>query len=200
MPRLILAIFTVFVSLMNLHAQTPEQLAEIWAQQHVSNMMPSDVRHADLKQYLENLKKLGLKIDEVGRSFNNREIYQIEWGKGPLKVLMWSQMHGDEPTATSALVDMFTFLQNNRQLDWVKRIEEKITLRAVPMLNPDGAEAFTRRNAQAVDINRDAINLTTPEARLLKKLRDDWSPAIGFNLHNRPRSRCSSLMATQRKP
>ena len=97
---------------------------------------------------------------------------------------MWSQMHGDEPTATNALVDMFAFLQKNRKQDWVKEVEEKLMIKAVPMLNPDGAEIFQRRNPQGIDINRDALDLKTPEARLLKKLRDDWNPAIGFNLHN----------------
>jgi hypothetical protein len=97
---------------------------------------------------------------------------------------MWSQMHGDEPTATSSLVDMFAFLQANRDKKWVREIEEKLTIRAVPMLNPDGAEAFQRRNLQSIDINRDARALQTPEGRLLKKLRDEWQPQIGFNLHN----------------
>jgi hypothetical protein len=37
---------------------------------------------------------------------------------------------------------------------------------------------------QSIDINRDARALQTPEGQLLKKLRDDWNPNIGFNLHN----------------
>ncbi|MEP6849120.1 MAG: M14 family zinc carboxypeptidase [Acidobacteriota bacterium] len=165
-------------------SQTAPEFAEIWDKQHASHLMPSDVRHKDLQKYLDDLKKIGLKVDEVGRSFQNREIYQLQFGKGPLKVFMWSQMHGDEPTATSALIDVFTFLQKNRQLAWVKKIEETMTFRAVPMLNPDGEEVYQRRSSQDIDINRDAIDLKTPEAQLLKKLRDDWSPAIGFNLHD----------------
>lgn len=164
--------------------QTPEQLAADWDRSHISHIFPSDVRHADLEKYLDELKKIGIKVDKVGDSFGGREIYQVEWGKGPLKVFMWSQMHGDEPTATSALVDMFAFLQKNRNLDWVKRIEKAVTIRAVPMLNPDGSELFQRRSIQGIDINRDAVNLATPEARLLKRLRSEWQPAIGFNLHN----------------
>ena len=39
-------------------------------------------------------------------------------------------------------------------------------------------------NLQGIDINRDAADLKTPEAQLLKKLRDDWNPSIGFNLHD----------------
>jgi hypothetical protein len=52
------------------------------------------------------------------------------------------------------------------------------------MLNPDGTDRYQRRNLQGIDINRDARDLKTPEAQLLKKLRDEWSPQIGFNLHN----------------
>lgn len=169
---------------MTILAQTAAEFASIWDKQHVSHIMPSDVRHKDLQKYLDGLKKIGIKVEEVGRSYQNREIYQAEFGQGPLKVFLWSQMHGDEPTATSALIDMLTFLQNNRRLPWVKKIEDTMTIRAVPMLNPDGEELYQRRSSQDVDINRDAIDLKTPEAQLLKKLRDDWSPNIGFNLHN----------------
>lgn len=166
-------------------SQSPKEFAEIWDKQHISNIFPSNVRHKDVQNYLEQLKKIGLKVDEVGRSYGNREIYSVEWGTGKLKVFMWSQMHGDEPTATSAVMDMLAFLQNNRKkLKWVETLEKSITLRIVPMLNPDGAELYTRRNLQSIDINRDAQNLVTPEGQLLKKLRDEWQPDIGFNLHN----------------
>jgi len=175
----------IFLSLsIHIPAQTASDLTKIWEKQHVSNILPSNVRHKYLKNYLDGLKKLGVNVQEAGRSFSDREIYQVEFGKGPLKIFMWSQMHGDEPTATSALIDMFAILQKNRDKVWVKNIEKTMTIRAVPMLNPDGAEAYVRRNAQGIDVNRDAVDFKTPEARLLKKLRDEWSPDIGFNLHN----------------
>jgi hypothetical protein len=184
MIRALALAFLFSTLLMNNEAQTPAELADIWDREHVSQIFPSNVRHKDLLKYLEDLKKLGVRVDEVGRSFANREIYQMEFGSGPLKVFLWSQMHGDEPTATSALIDIFTVLQKNRDKEWVKSIAKTVTIRAVPMLNPDGAEFYQRRNLQGIDINRDARNLQTPEARLLKKLRDEWSPHIGFNLHN----------------
>ncbi len=174
----------VLLFFINTNAQTAKDFAADWERQHFSRILPSNLRHADLKKQLDELKKLGLKIEEAGRSYDDREIYQIEWGKGATKVFMWSQMHGDEPTATPALLDMFVYLQKNRGKSWVKELEKSLTMRAVPMLNPDGAELFQRRNLQAIDINRDAAALETPEGRLLKKLRDDWSPDIGFNLHN----------------
>lgn len=165
-------------------AQTNSQLDELWEKEHVTTILPSNVRHRDLKAYLDGLRAKGVKVAEVGRSVLEKEIYQLEWGNGPLRVFLWSQMHGDEPTATSALIDLFTILQNNRDSDWAKRISSAMTIRAVPMLNPDGSDMYLRRNNQGLDINRDAMELRSPEAQLLKKLRDDWSPAIGFNLHN----------------
>jgi hypothetical protein len=93
-------------------------------------------------------------------------------------------MHGDEPTATSALFDLFEYLQRHRDDPPVRQILSELTLHAVPMLNPDGAERFQRRNAQSIDINRDALRLQTPEGRVLKALRDRLNPRVGFNLHN----------------
>ncbi len=186
--RFALLIFSIlFISLMSqiTDAQTPKDFAEIWEKTHISNKPASNNRHKDIQNYLEMLKKLGVKVEEIGKSFEEREIYRVEWGKGKTKIFMWSQMHGDEPTATPALMDMFAFLQANRnKLSWVKKLEEKITIRAIPMLNPDGAERFQRRNAQNIDINRDTINLETPEANILLKQRSEWQPDIGFNLHN----------------
>ncbi len=183
--RLILALAaTLLFPFVIAQAQTPRELLCLWQQQHITRIAPSRVRHADLKRYLDELRATGIPVREVGRSVANREIYEMEFGRGALKVFLWSQMHGDEPTATSALVDIFHYLQSNRDQAWVKEIASKMTLRAVPMLNPDGTELYQRRNLQSIDINRDARALVTPEGRLLKKLRDEWSPHIGFNLHN----------------
>ena len=164
MRHLILVFLIALAAFMNTYSQTADKLAELWEKGHIVTIFPSDIRHADLKKYLDVLKKQGVTVNEVGRSNANREIYQMEWGKGPLKVFMWSQMHGDEPTATAALIDMFAFLQNHHEKDWVKRIAETMTIRAVPMLNPDGQEMYQRRNLQGIDVNRDALDLKTPEA------------------------------------
>jgi hypothetical protein len=66
----------------------------------------------------------------------------------------------------------------------VQRILSSLTLYVIPMLNPDGAERFQRRNAQGIDINRDALLLQSPEGLALKNLRDRLNPPLGFNLHN----------------
>ncbi len=70
-----LTLFILIVSVMNAYTQTAADLAEIWDKNHISKIFPSDVRHKDLKIYLDKLKKLGLKVDEVG-SGANREIFR----------------------------------------------------------------------------------------------------------------------------
>ena len=174
----------LFLFFVNADAQTAKNFAADWEKEHFSTILPSNLRHADLKKQLDELKNLDLKIDEVGKSYGGRGIYQIEWGKGKTKVFMWSQMHGDEPTATPAVLDMLVYLQENRHKNWVKELENALAIRVVPVLDPDGAELFQRRNLQFIDINRDARDLQTPEGQLLTRLRDEFAPDIGFNLHN----------------
>jgi hypothetical protein len=108
----------------------------------------------------------------------------ITVGTGRFRVLLWSQMHGDEPTATAALFDVFEYFQRHRTDPVVRRILSSLTLYVLPMLNPDGAERFQRRNAQGIDVNRDALAQQTPEGRVLKSVRDRFNPRVGFNLHN----------------
>ncbi|MBS9525489.1 peptidase M14 [Litoribacter alkaliphilus] len=125
-------------------------------------------------------------VEELGKSVEGREIYQLAYGNGQKRVMLWSQMHGNESTATMSLMDIFNFLEGkNDGFDAIRKaIEDNLDLRFIPMVNPDGAEAFKRRNAYDIDLNRDAIHLTSPEARILKGARDNFEPEYGFNLHD----------------
>jgi hypothetical protein len=52
------------------------------------------------------------------------------------------------------------------------------------MLNPDGALAYTRANANKKDLNRDAEALSQIESRLLDSCYKQFSPDFCFNLHD----------------
>jgi len=126
-----------------------------------------------------------LRTEQVGQSMLGRPMRSVTFGHGKTTVLMWSQMHGDESTATMALADIFAFLADASGKDPLRdRLDRALTVVFVPMLNPDGAELFQRQNAAGIDINRDARRLATPEARTLKALHDRVHPAFGFNLHD----------------
>ena len=166
---------------------TPQELARLWDAEHVSPAVSPLVDHAELVRRLQAAVAAApdlFTMETLGESVEGRSIHHVRAGTGPMPVLLWSQMHGDEPTATSALFDLFAYLARHRDDEAVRRILSRLTLHVVPMLNPDGAERFQRRNAQSIDINRDALRLQTPEGQLLKALRDRVKPQVGFNLHN----------------
>jgi hypothetical protein len=164
---------------------TPQELARIWDAEHVSPPLPPLVNHEEVVKRLDALRAdPAFKIDKIGESVEGRSINHVQFGTGEFGVLLWSQMHGDEPTATSALFDLFAYFRSHREDPVVQRIYGSLRLHVVPMLNPDGAERFQRRNVQSIDVNRDALRLQTPEGRVLKELRDRVRPRVGFNLHN----------------
>ena len=118
----------------------------------------------------------------LGKSFLGNEIYELKIGSGKIKILAWSQMHGNESTGTRAMLDVFEFLKMNE--NWSKSILESISFHFIPMLNPDGSTLFTRRNAAGIDLNRDFLQEASPEIRLLKSYVQKLQPHFLFNLHD----------------
>ena len=165
----------------------PLELGAVWDRTRLPLPLPPLLRHADVVKAIAAATASApdlLRSEVIGTSVEGRTLHHLTLGRGPLRVLLWSQMHGDEPTATVALFDVLHYLQVHRHQPHVARLLDRLTLHVVPMLNPDGAEVPQRRNAQGIDINRDALLLQTPEGRALKALRDRLDPPIGFNLHN----------------
>ncbi|HJW31140.1 MAG TPA: M14 family zinc carboxypeptidase, partial [Saprospiraceae bacterium] len=123
-------------------------------------------------------------IMNAGSSFEGRPIRRIEVGGGRIHVLLWSQMHGDESTATMAIADIVSYIVSTEREQPTQDLLSSLTLHLLPLVNPDGASRIQRRTAQNIDMNRDALALVTPEARILKSVRDEVEPEFGFNLHD----------------
>ena len=120
-----------------------------------------------------------LQTSIIGQSVLNQPIAAHRIGNGPVKVLMWSQMHGNESTTTRALFDVIKYLYSSDG----NSLLENLSLMVIPQLNPDGAAAYTRLNANGIDLNRDAIVLSQPECIALKRVFDAFTPDFCFNLH-----------------
>lgn len=124
-------------------------------------------------------------ISKVGESVEGRSLNLIKIGEGKTKIFLWSQMHGDEPTATEAIFDILNFLSANDDFNELREyLFRYVTIYFLPMVNPDGAERFQRRNALEIDLNRDAQNLVSPESKILKNVFDSLKANFGFNLHD----------------
>lgn len=140
-------------------------------------------KHQDLMRILDRHSG-DFNTELAGHSLEGREIRLLTVGTGPCKVFLWSQMHGDETTGTMALMDLLSFLQQQAGSSTSTGLLSACTLYLVPMVNPDGAERFSRRNAQQIDINRDYLRVVSPEAKILKALHEEIKPSFGFNLHD----------------
>jgi hypothetical protein len=142
-------------------------------------------KYTDIIPLIDRLKhQPGFLVTKVGESVEGRDLNLISAGNGKTKIFLWSQMHGDEPTATAALFDIFNFLIDPSNKQFCNDLFDKVSLYFLPMVNPDGAERFKRRNVYDIDLNRDAAKLQTPEAIILKNVFDSLKADFGFNLHD----------------
>jgi hypothetical protein len=118
----------------------------------------------------------------IGKSVLGKPIYKYQIGNGKLKILLWSQMHGNESTTTKGLFDFLNLLNGSTEL--AKELLAKFSFYCIPMLNPDGAKRYTRLNANEVDLNRDSQDLTQPESKVLRASFESFKPDYCYNLHD----------------
>ena len=142
-----------------------------------------EMYHAIIEKIVSSSSRQ-ISIKEVGRSFEGRPLHLVTLGKGSIAVLLWSQMHGDESTATMAIADILNYFTRTSAEESTQSMLSSLTLHFLPMLNPDGVARRQRRTAQNIDMNRDALALVTPEAQILKQIQNNLQPQFGFNLHD----------------
>src|SRR6185436_17180275 len=126
-------------------ASPKASLWELWPATRVVQTPGPCLRPADLASALPALAAAHpreMALDEVGRSYEGRPIHLLKVGRGARHVLLWSQMHGDEPSATPALLDVAAYLATRADEPGPRRVLDELTLLIVPMLNPDGAERY----------------------------------------------------------
>jgi hypothetical protein len=177
----------IFLLTCNLQAQNAltSKLYETYEDYKEESVGKRRIKHADIQPLIEKFKvNPKFEVQKVGESIQGRDLHLISIGSGDSNIFLWSQMHGDEPTATQAIFDILNFLDAPEFQEEKEEMLSKLKLHFLPMLNPDGAEVFTRRNALGIDINRDALRLQSPEGQTLKRLRDSLDADFGFNLHD----------------
>ena len=70
-----------------------------------------------------------LDVSVIGQTYEGKPIHQVKFGVGPIHICAWSQMHGDEATATMALADIFRLLSISGQPsdEFKQKLHQKIT-------------------------------------------------------------------------
>ncbi|MGC1203377.1 MAG: M14 metallopeptidase family protein [Flavobacteriaceae bacterium] len=159
---------------------TLEQIQSLFLKHKESTLFGRYITNNHITPLMGKLKDK-LVVETIGKSVLGDSIYGIKIGRGDKRILMWSQMHGNESTTTKAIFDLLnTLLDKNSDLE---SILEACSLYIIPILNPDGAKAYTRINANEVDLNRDAQNLSQPESKILRTVFNNFKPHFCYNLH-----------------
>lgn len=136
-----------------------------------------------IRPIFQKYQSENIEYTKIGASERNRGIYEFTLGKGEKKVLIWTQMHGNESTGTKAVFDLLNYFENHLD-EFGQKILSNCTIKIIPILNPDGAQIYTRSNANKVDLNRDAVKRIAKESQLLRKHLDEFQPDFCFNMHD----------------
>lgn len=136
-----------------------------------------------LKQLEAVVSNLQTRTIELGKSEQGRPLFSFQWGHGPVRWMVWSQMHGDEFSSTHLLFRWIDQLLLNHRGD-LPGLLDHYTFMFFPLVNPDGMIQATRFNAKAVDLNRDFNRSSAIETVALKHAIRDFKPHLCFNLHD----------------
>ncbi len=158
---------------------------EDWYHSHFETQLRGRYIAMDHIYPLLDIYKRKYEISVPGLSEQNRDIPLIKIGSGEKVVLGWSQMHGNETTTTKAIFDFIRFVnQSDHFRDVIDKFLEEYSFYIFPILNPDGAKLYTRENANGIDLNRDAQELSQKESQCLRKIFDEIKPSLCLNMHD----------------
>jgi predicted deacylase len=92
------------------------------------------------------------------------------------RLLIVSGIHGNEQAGLMSIPEILERYDG----------DGSVALRVVTPVNPIGAAELSRFNADGYDINRDFIQFRTEEARLVRRMFDEFRPDIVLSLHEGP--------------
>lgn len=145
--------------------------------------------HGQMMDYLKPLvdSSSRVKMHTIGTSvsgktipalyFSNDDVFGSRRDQKPV-VLIFCGQHGNEPSSGEAAM-----IVTQRLLNEDASLLKSIDLIMVPMLNPDGLDAGTRRNANDMDLNRNHVILSEPESNAIHQLFLEWMPEVTLDVH-----------------
>eukprot|EP01128_Nolandella_sp_AFSM9_P010962 TRINITY_DN7679_c0_g1_i1.p1 TRINITY_DN7679_c0_g1~~TRINITY_DN7679_c0_g1_i1.p1 ORF type:complete len:537 (+),score=89.54 TRINITY_DN7679_c0_g1_i1:69-1679(+) len=108
------------------------------------------------------------------------------------KVKLVGNMHGDEVVGRELIIEFALHIIQNYPTDQrIKNLIDRLEIFLAPTLNPDGFAACTRRNSQAIDMNRDFPDRLRPkethskahETRIIMAWIKSTNFALSGNFH-----------------
>lgn len=165
--------------------------------------------HKDMMSRLASLEAVDslrgfdrLQVTSIGESVKGKDIVMVrvsDPGKSPEeteRLFIICRQHGDEPASTEAMLGLIEDLAFSID-EQTNDLLSKVSIYVVPMVNPDGADRYLRRNANGVDLNRDWLKLSQPETRCVCRAINEVNPDVLIDQHElSPGNRSSDFLET----
>ena len=149
--------------------------------------------HEDELKFLESVEAGSdrVRITTIGRTAEKRPLHLVTLGApGPRSaaearrqptVLFICSQHGNEPAGREACLRWLRDLAFTKNPALVEQLRKQTVL-FIPTANPDGRAHNSRENGTE-DINRDHIDLSSPEAQAIARVVRAWKPDSTVDLH-----------------
>ncbi|MBK9088217.1 MAG: hypothetical protein IPL90_03880 [Holophagales bacterium] len=132
--------------------------------------------------FLESVDGKGpVTVSVEGKTAQGRSVFLVHASHGgnpPFRILFYAQQHGDEVSGKDALLYLVRDIVRDPAL-----LPKDVDLWVMPMMNPDGAEAGTRKNSAGADLNRDHVTLFQPETEALHRVARRVKPHLAVDAH-----------------
>ena len=146
--------------------------------------------HAEMISFLGHLQEGtgGFTMEPIGASVEGRDLVLLhftgaeggaEASGEKLKVLIFTQQHGNEPSGTEAAIALARDIATGSFADFLHQVDFYL----IPRVNPDGGEARERQNAGGIDLNRDHLTLSTPEVQAVHRVFQEVMPQVVLDVH-----------------
>jgi hypothetical protein len=140
------------------------------------------VSYAEMQAFLSSVDGKGPIITSVEATTTQGRfvslVHATRGGTPSFRILFYAQQHGDEVSGKDALLYMVRDIARDPAL-----LPPGVDLWIFPTMNPDGAEAGTRRNGAGADLNRDHMVLEQPETQALHRVVRRVRPHLAVDCH-----------------
>jgi hypothetical protein len=137
---------------------------------------------AGMEAFLKSVDgKEPVSVSVEGTSAGGRPLYLVRLRRGGApswRILFYAQQHGNEVSSKDALLYLVRDIVRAPET-----LSRDVEVWLMPMMNPDGAEADTRRNGAGADLNRDHIVLEQPETQALHRVVRRFRPHLAVDCH-----------------
>ena len=146
--------------------------------------------HDEMMAFLTHLQNEtgAFTLDTIGTSVEGRSLVLLDFTRARrtgapdrpgLKMLMFAQQHGNEPSGKEAAIALARDIATGRFSSFL----ESVDFYLIPQVNPDGSEMRQRANANGMDLNRDHLTLSTPEVAALHSVFRKHMPEVTLDVH-----------------